>query len=164
MVLCQTHRAREARRAITFYITSKVTCGEMVGRLDLTNGNELPFATASVIPVSIRYSGNAAVNDYFEASSNKESQGGKTVDVRNFRGLKLVGQQVKVESHDVYLVNKNEVVSQNEDDNITTSNLYHAIAKVDNVVVYGHDSTPSSNDKWTLVNEWIEISDIIHGI
>ncbi|PVH14919.1 uncharacterized protein CXQ87_005196 [Candidozyma duobushaemuli] len=136
----------------------------MPGRLDLTNCNELPSATASVISVSIRYSGDAAVNDYFEASSTKESIGEKTVDVRNFRGLKLVGQQMKVESHDAYLVKKNEVVCQDEDENITTSNLYHAIAKVDNVVVYGHDSTPSTNDKWTLVSEWIELSDIIHEI
>lgn len=130
----------------------------------MTNCNELPSATASIIPVSIRYSGDAAVNNYFEASSTKESLNGKTVDVKAFRGLKLVGQQMKVEGHDAFLVNKNEVVYLDENENITTSKLYHAIAKIDNVVVYGHDSTPTTNDKWTLVSEWIELSDIIHQI
>lgn len=136
----------------------------MPGRIQIPENNTLPLTSGSIIPASVRHSGEANVHELFGSTSKRETYMTKEVNVTHFRGLKFVGQSVKPENHNVYVLNKEEVLVAGEtDEEVTTSNHYEAIAKLNELILYGHDSLPSSNDKWLLANEWVIISRIIHS-
>lgn len=136
----------------------------MPGRIQIPENNTLPSASGSVIPVSVRYSGIANVHELFGSTSKRDTYMTKEVIVRHFRGLKLVGLSFEPESHNAYVLNKEEVLVAGEtDEEVKTSNHYEAIAKLNELILYGHDSLPSSNDKWLLANEWVILSKIIHS-
>lgn len=129
---------------------------------------DVPTINANIIPCHIQYSGVANTKDYFTPSKKQETTTtGEQVEVSYFRGCKLVGKKVNLsENYTGYLINKSESLATAEEgstEEYKTVNTYIPVAKFDEMIIFGHDSPAELTSQWGLINEWKEISDVIHS-
>lgn len=124
---------------------------------------EAPEMTANLVPMFIRHNGSADTEKYFTPSKTVQQYAGQDVDVAYFRGCRLVGTKTVFDDYEGYVMNTSESLAQNDDGSISTIKSYTPIAKFDGIHIYGHDSPPELANQWALVNEWKQISDIIHS-
>ncbi|KAG8203238.1 hypothetical protein GWM34_02191, partial [Candida africana] len=121
---------------------------------------------ASVVPMNIQYSGSANTEDYFAPSKTQETQpDGTLLDVAYFRGCKLVGKTLELDKYDVkgYVINKSEhLVSDKETGEVKTAVTYIPVGNFQKLTVYGHDTLPSRTNQWSLIPEYLSISNIVN--
>ncbi|KAF6071357.1 hypothetical protein MEM_03605 [Candida albicans L26] len=121
---------------------------------------------ASVVPMNIQYSGPANTEDYFAPSKTQETQpDGTLLDVAYFRGCKLVGKTLELDKYDVkgYVINKSEhLVSDKETGEVKTAVTYIPVGNFQKLTVYGHDTLPSRTNQWSLIPEYLSISNIVN--
>lgn len=82
----------------------------------------------------------------------------------------MVAKEVDLKGSNVegFIINKNEVLQRevNEEDGteqIKSVKNYAATASFDKLALYGHDSEIELTNQWSLIPEYIEISNIIHN-
>lgn len=131
-----------------------------------TNNESTPTVIASLLPMSIQYSGPANTEDYFTPSKMQETQpNGKQLEVAYFRGCKLVGNTIDLNKSDLqgYVVNKAEhLVRDDESGEVKSAFTFTSVAKFNELTVYGHDSPVNLNDQWALIPEYVSISNLIN--
>lgn len=125
----------------------------------------LPKYEASILPVAIQYTGEANTEEYFAPTKTTETRQDKEIKVCYFRGMKLVGLDIVPENKRAFIMNKSEVLTQplETSDDVQVSNQYTAVGEVDKLTIYGHDTEVPLYSKWLLMDEWQQVSDIIHG-
>ncbi|RCK59642.1 hypothetical protein Cantr_07344 [Candida viswanathii] len=115
-----------------------------------TNHESTPTVTASLIPMSVQYSGPAKTDDYFTPSKMQEPQpNGPPLDVAYFRGCKLVGKTIDLKESNLqgYVVNKSEHLVRDEaSGDVKTAATFTPLAKFNDLTVYGHDTPVALND------------------
>lgn len=135
---------------------------------------DVPEVRANLIPMHIQYSGQANTEDYFTPSKNNEKAFSGDCHIAYFRGCKLVGNELGIQKFfDGYLLNHSESLvnteAYSEDggndtfDNVKSVKVHAAFAHFDEITIYGHDSLPELDSQWAHINEWKEVSDIIHS-
>ena len=131
-----------------------------------THNESTPTVTASLLPMSIQYSGPANTNDYFAPSKMQETEpSGKQFEVAYFRGCKLVGNTIDLKQSNLqgYVVNKVENLVRDEiSGEVKTASTFIPVAKFNDLTVYGHDVPAAQNDQWALIPEYISMSNIIN--
>lgn len=136
----------------------------MTARIDLSQGEDIPAFNACILPVSIKHNGKVNAVQFFGSTSTKENYMETNVDVRYFRGIKLMGRLVDFDSKKAYVLNDFEILLRGDnDEELATVKHYQATAKIETLKVYGHDSIPPEHDKWILSNEWGLIADVLHS-
>lgn len=126
---------------------------------------EVPLSKLSIIPVLIDYSGPARTDEYFTSSrTTRTKQNGDVIEEAYFRGLKLVGKNIELlKGYKGFAVNKVESLDNSgTGDSPKISNKFVPIASFDDLTVFGHDSCVNRMDQWMLIEEWEEISKIVH--
>lgn len=131
-------------------------------------GSQNEKLSANLVPFHIQYSGPANTKDYFTVTKQVEVQAdGTEVEVAYFRGCKLVGvNQELPHGYKGYLMNKNEVLQttgQGPDQQFFSAKIYNTIGEFDKLIIYGHDQPGDAGSQWATLNEWQELSDIIHS-
>ncbi|KAK6205123.1 ribonuclease H2 non-catalytic subunit-domain-containing protein [Scheffersomyces amazonensis] len=132
--------------------------------------NDVPEIVANLVPVHIEYSGSANTQEYFTDSKIREDGH----EVAYFRGCKLVGNNVDfANNYTAYVMNKSESLIRIQDngnnefngleETVKSVNSYNPVGKFTSINVYGHDAPLSQTNQWQLVNEWHDISEIIHS-
>ncbi|OBA23909.1 ribonuclease H1 small subunit [Metschnikowia bicuspidata var. bicuspidata NRRL YB-4993] len=125
---------------------------------------DAPLAELNLVPCKIQYTGPSNTKDYFSASKKKEKWQDKEVVIANFRGLKLIGENIQLGDKLGVVCNTSEISRENsEEGSVETLKELNPIAVFEKVIVYGHDSCPSENNKWKMLNEWEAIADAING-
>mmetsp|Transcript_1479 Transcript_1479/g.1600 ORF Transcript_1479/g.1600 Transcript_1479/m.1600 type:complete len:139 (+) Transcript_1479:23-439(+) len=136
---------------------------------DVINANkDVPTTHGNIIPCHIQYSGVANTKDYFTPSKKQETlTTGEKVEVAYFRGCRLLGKNVNISNdYNGYLINKSESLAKVDDEtseDYITVNTYTPVARFEKFTVYGHDTIPELTNQWGLIQEWKEISDLIHS-
>ncbi|ODV78129.1 ribonuclease H1 small subunit [Suhomyces tanzawaensis NRRL Y-17324] len=123
---------------------------------------DVPKVVANVLPLHIQYSGPAKANEYFTASRCTEQLGDKTVDVAYFRGSRLVGQESHLGENTGYIVNASESLAHDEEGEVKTIKTYTSVAQFNQLNIFGHDSLAELDNQWSLLNEWVGISHVLH--
>lgn len=143
--------------------TESAEVQDMASKLSVEG--DLPQVTANIVPVNIQYSGYANTTTFFTNSKRTEKLGDAEAEVSYFRGLKLVGEKIDLNTKTGYLISKSELLVQGDAENggeIRSVNQYSAVAKFDELILYGHDTPAPLNNQWKLMNEWDSIADVIH--
>lgn len=125
----------------------------------------LPEVTVNVVPFRIQHSGPANTNAYFTPSKCEETVGGRVEKTAQFRGLRLVGEEVLLGDKKGYILSGSELLvpSAEEDGEFSTVNQYVAQALFDLLHVYGHDSVAPLTSQWKLANEWDAVANVLHS-
>ncbi|EMG48430.1 hypothetical protein G210_1001 [Candida maltosa Xu316] len=131
-----------------------------------TNNESTKDVAASLIPMCVQYSGPANTEEYFTTSKTRETQqDGTTLETAYFRGCKLVGRTIDLSQSKVqgYVINKSEhLVVDEATGDVKTASTYIPVAKFNELTVYGHDTPASSSNQWSLIPEYLSISNIVH--
>lgn len=154
----------------------------MPDSIKIQNKSEIPITTANLIPCHIQYNGSANTKDFFTTSRTTETTDeGKVNEIAYFRGLRLVGEKFDLnkKGYTGYLINKSESIERvqsnntdvydeevsyvQQDEELVTVNTYNPTAMFNDFIVYGHDMIAELDCQWKLIDEWDQISDIIHG-
>lgn len=136
---------------------------------DVINTSEdVPIMHGNIVPCHIQYSGAANTKDYFTPSKKQDTlPTGEQVEVAYYRGCKLVGKNMNISNdYSGYLINKSESLARVEDEtseDYLTVNTYTPVAKFEEITVYGHDTVPELTSQWGLIQEWKDISEVIHS-
>lgn len=127
--------------------------------------DQLPEVTANVVPCKFHYTGPANTEKFWTPTKITERYQNQDVIAGNFRGLKLLGQDVDLRNKIGFVCNESEFLIQNPEssDDIKVCKQYTSIAKFDKFTIFGHDSLPPQNSKWKQLAEWDRISDAIHS-
>ncbi|CUM62947.1 uncharacterized protein PRCAT00000507001 [Priceomyces carsonii] len=141
----------------------------MTSYIDINN--KVPIVEANLVPFHIEYSGPANTAEFFTPSKTTEQiEPDREASVAYFRGCKMVGNEVTYGDRYIgYVVEKSEKMEKiQEDESIESGilkniDIYTAVAKFKKLVIYGHDAPAEEYNQWALVNEWKEISDIVHS-
>lgn len=147
----------------------------MPDAINIPQEEALPVLTANLVPCHLQYNGPANTREYFTPSKSIEvNSSGENEHIAHFRGLKLVGETVFFgpPGYKGFLINKSESIervdrdqaeeSSQGDEQLATVNTYNAVAQFDDLIVYGHDSKVAPNCQWKLMDEWTQISNVIH--
>lgn len=131
----------------------------------VTYTEDLPKYEGSILPVAIQHAGEANTSEFFTPSKSTETREDKEVKTCYFRGLKMVGKDLELPNKRVFVMEKSEFLTQNpeKEDQVDVANQYAAIAEVDKLCLYGHDTEAPLYSKWGLMNEWNKVANIIHG-
>lgn len=125
----------------------------------------LPEVTVNVVPFRIQHSGSANTNAYFTPSKCEETVGERAEKTAQFRGLRLVGEDISLGEKKGYILSGSELLvpAPEEESGFSTINQYVAQALFDKISVYGHDSAAPLTSQWKLANEWDAIAGVLHS-
>lgn len=132
----------------------------------LSLGEGLPQVVANIVPAHIQYSGPANTATFFGPSKRVEKVGDAEVEVAHFRGLRLVGEKIDLKQNSGYIVSKSEILVRGESEEepeIRSVNQYSAVAKFNELILYGHEAQAPLGSQWKIMEEWDAIADVIHG-
>lgn len=130
----------------------------------ITVSKQVPMVRVNILPVAIQYTGPSETKKYFTTSVSLNVEGQKKSLTSQFRGLKLVGEEVSSRGKVGYILSSSEFMVQDPQLGETTMvKQYSAIARFDTINVYGHDNTVPLTSKWKLMREWDTIAHIIHS-
>lgn len=127
--------------------------------------DSLPEVTVNVVPFRIQHSGPANTNAYFTSSKFEETVGERVEQTAQFRGLRLVGEDVSLGDKKGVILAGSELLvpSEEEESGFTTIKQYVAQALFDKLQVYGHDSVAPLTSQWKLAKEWDAVADVLHS-
>lgn len=114
--------------------------------------------TANVIPAHIQYTGPANTSTFFTPFKATDAQNNPTAQ---FRGLRLVGSEIELPLHQAHVFSMAEQVVLEEGD-MKIQNNYISVAKIDKLVVYGHDAVPAKSSLMMTLQEWTEVANVLH--
>lgn len=126
--------------------------------------NQVPLVRVNILPIAIQYTGPAETDKFFTTSVSLDVEGHKKVHTSQFRGLKLVGEEVNLRGKLGYILSSSEFMVQDTQlGEPMMAKQYSALARFDTINVYGHDNTVPLTSKWKLMREWDEIAQTIHS-
>lgn len=129
-------------------------------------GGDGPEFAVNVVPCSIHYTGDANTATFFKPSKKQINQGDNHVVTAQFRGLKLVGDQIDISNKNGQILTSSEILVNDpskSDGDISIVKQYSAIGNFRELNVYGHDNPLSQNSKWKMLDEWEKIAEAIHS-
>lgn len=121
--------------------------------------SNVPVYDAHIVPCKIHHNGDANTKDYFTPS--KEIDSVTQAEICYFRGCKFIGRKLEI-PYTGHILNKSEALAGDGDDYKIVNN-YTSVGQFENVYVYGHDRMPKLTDEYMLMNEWNDLSNIIHS-
>lgn len=124
-----------------------------------------PPVHVNVMPVKIQYSGDADTKNFFTSTKAMEDFESKRVTTANFRGLRLVGEDITLVNKVGHVCNYHELLVSDpkREGEIMTCKEYSSDARFESLTIFGHDSLPPRSSKWRLIEEWDAIADAIHS-
>lgn len=114
--------------------------------------------TANIIPAHIQYTGPANTSKFFTPFKATDAQNNPTAQ---FRGLRLVGSEIQLPNHQAHVFSTSEQLVL-EDGDMKIQNNYISLAKIDKLVVYGHDGVPAKSSLLMTLLEWAEVANVLH--
>lgn len=126
---------------------------------------DVPLVNVNLVPCKIQYTGPSNTEEFFTPSKKSEKWQEQDVVTASFRGLKFIGENIELKNKVGYICNSTETLEMNPDEpeKIETLKELKPVAKFEGITVYGHDSRPSENNKWKLLNEWDAVAEAIHA-
>lgn len=119
----------------------------------------------NVVPFRIQNTGSANTNAYFTPSKYQEKIGERVELTAQFRGLRLVGEDIPLGEKKGYILSGSELLvpAPEEENGYSTVTQYVAQAHFDKMTLYGHDSIVPLTSQWKLAGEWDAIANVLHS-